>query len=76
VHRYSGHGDTSVGTVQVPRFAEIFWHTGGGALHITSTPPLEIDRGGAANGVATVATASYSDVHIATRGNWTIEVRW
>ena len=76
VHRYSGHGNTSVGTVEVPRFAEIFWRTDGGAMHVTSSPPLQIDRGGAANGAATVATGSYANVHIGTRGNWSIEVRW
>ncbi len=76
VHRYGGHGNTAVGTVEVPRFAEIFWHTDGGAIHITSSPPLQIDSGGAANGAATVATGSYANVHVATRGNWSIEVRW
>ncbi len=76
VHRYNGTGNTAIAKIEVPRFAEVFWHTDGSAMHVTSTPPLRIDRGGAANGVATVAAGTYSNVHVASPGAWSIEVRW
>jgi hypothetical protein len=76
VSRFTGAGDAQVGSISVPPFSELYWHTNRPPIRITGSGGLAVvGRGSSEAGALTVPSGVYDGVRVTTRGIWFIEVR-